>query len=283
MWLTTSAEVCVKNVISISKANQTDLFTNSTDLKTAFQKATPNTNIVLNGSLTFVKDRNQALSFRKKYNNDSVLDDLSQNEIISDDFSSSMDIINNVEHCYNTLCDKSTTFKSIFDLVISYVFSLASDKACGGTSSELVGVIWANPRKHWNESDTHELLIHELAHNLMYIDEAKNGHYDNDLMRNRDTWCKSTILNIDRPLDKVVHSIVVGSEIVLAREEIFGHEHKKHAHPPTEIIVKRIQESIDSVRNNPRAMKVLAHDRPKELLHIVEGRMAKISGVRLAV
>lgn len=49
----------------------------------------------------------------------------------------------------------------------------------------------------------------------MFLDELRYSHYAYARILDPSTYARSAILNIDRPLDKVLHSIVVAVEILL--------------------------------------------------------------------
>ncbi|CAH2810032.1 MAG: hypothetical protein CBARDCOR_6744 [uncultured Caballeronia sp.] len=67
-------------------------------------------------------------------------------------------------------------------------------------------------------SDLMEMLVHELTHQTMFLDELRYAHFSYADVLDRSTWEKSTILNVARQLDKVLHSIIVAIEILLFRD-----------------------------------------------------------------
>lgn len=178
----------------------------------------------------------------------SMLDDKGQDQVISmieDPQAKDKAVL--ISRAIDALLIISPEYKALFDLTITEIFLMPSNCARGGSTSSAIGVIWANPRLSYNVPDTIEFLIHELTHHALFVDEQHHGHYDYDLILERDTWCRSAILNIDRPLDKVFHSLMVAAEIVMLRENYLGHPESPRVHPPTQLLKKQIREAIRSI------------------------------------
>jgi hypothetical protein len=99
------------------------------------------------------------------------------------------------------------------DMTVELLYIESSTLANGGSTSSAVGVIWANPDPAFNIDDCIELLIHELTHTLLFLDEWTYQHYNYRKIADKGTWCYSSILQAKRPIDKVVHSIFVAGEL----------------------------------------------------------------------
>lgn len=67
------------------------------------------------------------------------------------------------------------------------------------------------------KADVMEMLLHELTHHLLFVDEHNYQHFTYPELIKKENYAFSAILNMMRPLDKVVHSIVVATELVKAR------------------------------------------------------------------
>lgn len=151
-------------------------------------------------------------------------------------------------------------------LVIDSIFLRKSEQSGGGSTSNAIGVIWLNSRSHWSKYDLIELLVHELTHNMMFIDEVRYLHYsDYDLILDEKNFSQSAILHTKRPLDKVVHSIVVATELLLLRENYIGEPNSPRIHPPSEIIKNQTLKSCQSLVSMPN-YKELTTDRCKFLV-----------------
>lgn len=161
-------------------------------------------------------------------------------------------------------------FNELLHLVINVIFSAPSVLAGGGSTSAAIGCIWVNLRKHWQMQDVLEFLVHETTHNLVFLDELCYGHYtDYALLPKNENFAWSAILNKLRPIDKVIHSIVVSTEVLLFRENCVGHPEKPFLHPPTNIMIDQAIYSIEYLNQNPK-LKSLLTSRTKHLLDICE-------------
>src|SRR5437764_2158309 len=82
-----------------------------------------------------------------------------------------------------------------FQLVVHSVFCSHSDIASGGTTSAAVGVIWIKKPSAFERTDLKELLLHEMTHTLMFLDEWRYGHYlDYPAIARRENYALSPIL-----------------------------------------------------------------------------------------
>ncbi len=149
--------------------------------------------------------------------------------------------------------------RDLFRLVVTDVFTGRSRIAKGGSASGAIGVIWLNEPMKYQKTDLVELLTHELAHQLMFLDEKRHVHYLDYLrVAQKDHYARSAILSEYRPLDKVLHSLVVAAEVVRMREARGLGEAPSQVHPGSAEIRRRMAESTASIRANPLAAAVLA-------------------------
>ena len=134
-------------------------------------------------------------------------------------------------------------------LTFNTVFSLPSAEAGGGSASSAIGVLWANPRGTWTENDVIEFLVHELTHNLVFLDERRHTHYV-DLTKavRQENWALSAVLGRLRPIDKSFHSLVVATEILYFRESFSGHNQEQYrVHPPSAVLQEKALRSANSL------------------------------------
>lgn len=94
--------------------------------------------------------------------------------------------------------------------------------------------------------DMVEILVHEMTHHAMFIDEVRHVHYSYSAITDKSTWARSAILNVPRPLDKVLHSTVVSTEVLLMRANYIGHPMMSKVHPPTNIMLTQLNDAIAS-------------------------------------
>lgn len=171
---------------------------------------------------------------------------------------------------------------SLFMTAIHSIFFRDSKSAAEGSTSSAVGLIWLNIKEKLDINDVVELLIHELTHNLLFIDEICHSHYNYDLVSQKDFYAQSSILQTKRPLDKVLHSIVVSTEIILSRKNYLPNFWKASIHPSTPQLIKQTLEAIESVYRlpinlllKPRAMEILA--KCKEMLSVKDDSLLAIA------
>ena len=112
------------------------------------------------------------------------------------------------------------------------------------------------------------MLLHELTHHLLFIDERNFAHFDYSQIANKNNQAFSAILNLTRPMDKVFHSIVVASELILGRQMFLPKGGTTVVHPPTEKMssdtVKAYQ-SVYSLNNVNELIRPRGHECPLSL------------------
>lgn len=140
-------------------------------------------------------------------------------------------------------------FYSSIELVIPSVVFLGSSKAKGGSFSGLIGIIWCGVHENWAIEDYEEFWIHEATHHFLFLDEIVYEHYDYEIFAKKENWSQSAILNMKRPLDKVLHSIAVAIEIIAYRLNIkeVGNGFRTKPHPETDILFRQVESSIASL------------------------------------
>lgn len=157
----------------------------------------------------------------------SVLDDLKQDQVIGPAYPAAarQSKQERVALAWKTLAGRSVEFARILDLLVHSVFirsaaGIGTRTPRAGTTSGAPGVIWLAVHDHESTEDLVEILIHELTHLLMFADELVHPQFDYAQITRRENFSASAILRDARPLDKVVHSMVVGTEIVLGRSAL---------------------------------------------------------------
>ncbi|MFZ9595827.1 MAG: aKG-HExxH-type peptide beta-hydroxylase [Bdellovibrionia bacterium] len=150
-------------------------------------------------------------------------------------------------------------FFELMNLVINYIFFGVSSVARGGTASGAIGTIWLTDPTNYSDHDLMELLVHETTHNLMFLDEKRYKHYkDYSYVIQKEYYARSAILKEARPLDKVVHSLAVATEILIFREKHTGHHLEFKAHPASSSLLKAIYNSINSIKSDQKLCAILA-------------------------
>jgi len=166
--------------------------------------------------------------------------------------------LDRIRHALDDLGAADPVFRSTFDLAMFTVFWAPCGIAGGGTTSQALGVLWADPRPSWSERDLREFLIHELSHTLLFFDEWRQPLYGSrDALTDRSSYALSAIRGTSRPLDKVLHSIIVGTEVFIAREELLGHTMEDGLHPASPKLRSSILDSVTSIREVSERRDVL--------------------------
>ncbi len=220
---------------------------------------------------SFITDAEDAEKMRAFFSNDSLLDDKAQAKVINerqDDEAHEKEI--RLVRALSELDLYSAEHSTLLNTVITDIFIMPSGVARGGSTSQAIGMIWANPKVSYTITDVIEIMVHELTHHTMFLDELRYTHYSYSRVLDRSTWAHSAILNVARPLDKVLHSIVVAIEVLLFREVYLGHPVNPRVHPPTGLMIEQLEHSISSTEQavtrdenlfRPRAMELLGNAR----------------------
>jgi hypothetical protein len=199
-----------------------------------------------------VADHQEAKQFCSHLEKDalSLLDDMGQDQIINiaedTQVAAKKRLVERAIQCLDAL---SRPHKILFDLIVTDIFIMPSDKARGGSTSAALGVIWANPKLTYRVPDVVEFLLHETVHHAMFIDELCYGHYDYEHITSQDRWAHSAILHIGRPVDKVLHSLVVAAELLAFRNNVSGHLANPLVHPPTPKLMAQATASLASLQD----------------------------------
>jgi hypothetical protein len=219
------------------------------------------------------------------FEEDSVLDDFEQ-VFDTSNLSGQQISIDRVKEALSQMSEINAEFYHLFNLVINTVFSAPSQLAGGGSTSAAIGCIWVNLRQHWKNQDILEFLVHETTHNLVFIDELCYSHYsDYSQLAKEENFSWSAILNRLRPLDKVFHSIIVSTEVLLFREHHIGHPNHPCLHPTTEVMLEQTQHSINYLREKPHLKNLLSKrgnyllSLCQEKLHTIENSISSLERV----
>ncbi|HSO36373.1 MAG TPA: HEXXH motif-containing putative peptide modification protein [Labilithrix sp.] len=163
------------------------------------------------------------------------------------------------EQQYRSFQDRDPAFWKVFDLYVENVACIDSKFSPGGTISTALGVIYlSNPRKR-SALALYELYVHECTHLMMFVDQARRRHYASfEAIADKANYCVSAIYEMDRPLDKVLHSLVVATELVLHREHVLGHHDDTSVHPSTAKLVESSRVTAEAMLEQQARRQLLA-------------------------
>lgn len=205
------------------------------------------------------KEVEEALIDAYTKQNENSLDDLNQKDIIHDKRDSDSKL-----SWKQTICSEALELLSSLDPPLSVAFDLIVHSvifrdsaqlpnipsARGGSSSGAIGLLWIGSiPPAITAYDIVEIFVHELTHHALFIDELITPHFIYDRIPDKRFWAYSAILNKHRPLDKVVHSIVVAIEIAKFRSRINAESRFSHykIHPETSRLLEETETACNSV------------------------------------
>ncbi|EOR10387.1 aKG-HExxH-type peptide beta-hydroxylase [Acinetobacter genomosp. 15BJ] len=283
MILQTSISEQIQNIVLMMArkyAGDTKNLSSISDLKTMYRrylKETQGREASDSENLVITDNFEKSSAMAKEFNGEvqSTLDDMGQASIIIIEESIDSGLKRKkVENALEELGLFSSDHYSLLQMIITDIFILPSHGTRGGSSTDGIGLIWANPKETYPLFDVVEFLVHELTHHCMFIDEQRYGHYDYDTILKKENWAESAILKKPRPVDKVLHSIVVSLEIILFRDSVTGHPVKPKVHPPTQMLINQIKTAIKSLQHtiaiNENKGQIVLQERAKNILTNVE-------------
>jgi len=197
-----------------------------------------------------IQDPEQIKIFRELFGEKSRLNDLRQENLIDGNPLWNHEELNSTKfkEALEFIKSKDPLVHQYINLIFNYFFFAASSKAAGGSTSGGIGVLWVNPKPSWTLQDYCEFIIHEMTHQILFYDERRFEHYpDYEFMSQPENFAYSTILNKSRPLDKVIHSLFVGINILAFRETFFGLNSTPTLHPSSEIILLSLTKTFESI------------------------------------
>lgn len=175
----------------------------------------------------------------------------------------------------DALAESWPEFRGLYELIVPVLLFAPDQGLAGGTASTVLGVLWLDPKRHWSRTDMQEFLLHEFVHHTLFLEERRFGFYQNMELLVRDEYLTHSAIRQDRrPLDKVLHSIVVGTEILLARlEKRIPHTDGEayNLHPESGALLEGLHASLAEVFRLP--LDELLQPRPIEILDLCRKRL----------
>ena len=200
-----------------------------------------------------IKDKDMEQNLVNLFYTESLLDDMDQTSVVGNSLESEFQ--KSEKSISNAISFIELNFPEVYSALqtaVDSIFLRRSDVSGGGSTSNAIGVIWINHRDHWSQNDIIELLVHELTHNLVFIDELRYLHYqDYNKIVDEKNYSYSAILQTKRPIDKVVHSIIVATEVVSLRKNHLGEPKNPCVHPPSTKIIEQTLSAYDSLISMP--------------------------------
>lgn len=210
-----------------------------------------------------VKDPDVARTLVQAFSG-SKINDLEQEQMVAavydgDDFARRADL---VLSAVRKLEEINPELGELFHLAVHGVLLAGSGSnkagftAHGGSSNTCIGLIWLSLKDSLSTQDLVEMLIHELTHTLVFVDELNFEHFNYAEMTKSKNWARSSILKRPRPMDKVLHSIVVSTEILHARAKYLPNVDRLVVHPQSKSLRESTLVSIESVLAHPNLNEI---------------------------
>jgi hypothetical protein len=187
---------------------------------------------------------------------DSRLDDFKQPMLIAAehfDRGRKIRIHSKLRAALEILFSKDPVYKDLFELCIHTIFSKPAivlpdgGRSAGGSTSVAIGAIWFSDVDSLTLQDVRDLVVHEFTHHCLFLDELCNEQFNYDEIVKKQNKALSAVLRVPRPMDKVVHSIIVSTEVLLSRRILSLPEDDVKLHPKSPALAKNILESVESV------------------------------------
>jgi hypothetical protein len=143
---------------------------------------------------------------------------------------------------------------NLFNLFHSIIGSIAVHsipERDGGSISNGIGLIWLSPLKSWDSKYYGEMLVHELIHNCVFLEDMVRGIMPNtDLLGIDDALSISAIRQTRRPFDKSFHSACVVSGIMYYYTQIGDPEKAMQFLPSFRNTLGDLKESYEKLAKN---------------------------------
>lgn len=182
--------------------------------------------------------------------------------------------LSSVNEGYQVIIERDSNLATLFNFIVDYVLITTTVDSPGSASTPLASnLIWIQPQSTWGIYDIVESLFHELTHLILYLDEQCYGHYENPKeLFNQNSWISSAIRNEKRPVNAVVHSIIVAYEILCLRESWKYSDRNLILHGLSDELLDKTIHSLECLKNNKVSWDLL-NVRTKYILSKIEKKI----------
>lgn len=269
MYYLYGADHCVRLVYRLAKAHNIEWNPNTFDELRAgyldFLDARQKKNVVNRDESMFIRDGYAEAALARSFSQAS-LNDLNQEHVVGGAYTDNLrnNKIEFAERALARLVASDEGFALVFGLVVhsifvrSYQCSPSIMASHGGSSSGSIGTIWLAVNEGITERDLIEMYVHELTHHLLFVDELNSPQFNYEELTKKENFTTSAILKRPRPLDKVVHSIVVSSDLILSRVRNFGWHDALRFHPSTIDMHNSTLAAISELESKPNATDLMS-------------------------
>ncbi len=150
------------------------------------------------------------------------------------------------------LYDRDPERGAVFGLIVNRLFCARLANNLGGSTHRSIGAVWINLPEATPLLDRVEFLMHELTHNLLFVDDRCHGHFASAAAFSlREGGATSAIRRTARPLYCVFHSLIVAVEIFALRTQVLGHPEAPVLHPSSPVLLADCVATAASIREIP--------------------------------
>lgn len=261
MYYLTNDRDIVKNIITIGKACGVNDIKKEFDLcrcyRSYLKKLDPSMEIIPNG-INIILDPEKTHKMINKYEGQDTEGYFKTNAVPFE----LKQITNQKNIIYQSIEKLEEYWRGswLIRFLFHSIFFAYSKKMAGGSTSNAIGVLWANVPESFSLDDVNEFIVHEIAHQITFIDEIVYGdHYDYKKIKINDLYTKSAILNLFRPADKVFHSVIVAHTIISYRKEIMGNNFGINIHGESAVLLNNAISSSEMLLDIDDKHKILSN------------------------
>lgn len=141
---------------------------------------------------------------------------------------------------------------NLYCLLVNLIGSVAAyhiPRRDGGSVSCCIGLIWLSPKEDWTTDYYAEMLVHELVHNIVFLEDMVQGVMpEPTLLERSDALSISAIRQTRRPYDKAFHSACVTAAIMYLYQ-VIGKQEQANRH------ITPLRRTIIELRRSDQALK----------------------------
>ncbi|WP_462253248.1 hypothetical protein [Ferruginibacter sp.] len=153
-----------------------------------------------------------------------------------------------VNQALSLIGDVNINLLNLLNSVIGSISVYSIPERDGGSISNAIGHIWLSPLKEWDRRYYGEMLVHELIHNCVFLEDMVRTIMPNtNLLGVEDALSISAIRQTRRPYDKSFHSACVVTGIMYYYNQIGESERGLQYLPSLRNTVTDLQKSYSKL------------------------------------
>ncbi|KTD02729.1 hypothetical protein [Fluoribacter gormanii] len=167
---------------------------------------------------------------------------------LEDQYSNFLITENLIDNFYSHLSQTHPRVSTFCSKLIKLILIAELDHYIEGTTADELGIAHIDFKESYNQEDFNELIVHQITHTLLFIDDYIEPQVDDD----KKNFLISTSLSHKKggnkfPFYILFHSVCVGLEVLSYRYENNSLDSPIHYHPTTEVAIKRCTNGINKL------------------------------------